>query len=157
MLTAELSDITAHLEPCMKSGCSDAFLLYIYGLCIKQEAPHRALRAFTSAVKEWSIFVCFTRRFPLFWGAWEELLSVTVTRSDLLFVLKHTDDSVIRDLFWIALMNRMNEVGTLFGLHRRLAFLLRCWTVWTAAPRAGGFTASRRPCCSITRAVREEG
>ena len=72
------------------------------------------------------IFVCFTRRFPLFWGAWEELLSVTVTRSDLLFVLKHTDDSVIRDLFWIALMNRMNEVGTLFGLHRRLAFLLRC-------------------------------
>ena len=98
----------------MKSGCSDAFLLYVYGLCIKQEAPHRALRAFTSAVKEWSIFVCFTRRFPLFWGAWEELLSVTVTRSDLLFVLKHTDDSVIRDLFWIALMNRMNEVGTVF-------------------------------------------
>lgn len=153
--TAELSEITTHLEPYMKSGCTDAFLLYMYGLCIKQDAPHRALRAFTSAVKELFFCVGFTSRFPLFWGAWEELLSITVTRSDLQYVRAHTSDSIVRDLFWITLMNRMDEVRFLCGVHYRPVFPSPCLTGSTATPCTGGSTASRRLCCTTTREVRE--
>lgn len=107
----DVSTIIDRLQPYVKDGCSDAFLLFLYGLCVKESDKHQALRCFTTSVRESISVILITHRFPLFWGAWEELLSIVTTRSTLLYVLNNTHESIIRDFFWIALSNRMNEVG----------------------------------------------
>lgn len=151
-LTA-VSVIVDRLQPYVKDGCSDAFLLFLYGLCVKESDKHQALRCFTTSVRECISVIRITCRFPLFWGAWEELLSIVTTRSTLLYVLNNTHDSIIRDFFWIALSNRMNEVGMEACLHTRRACRRAFWTACSASRQRGGSASTSWAHYCTTREV----
>ena len=84
------------------------------GLCFREDDPQQAIRCFVEAVKEYlfiyfCIIIAYPYRFPLFWGCWEELVTLVQSRSSLVYILSSTSNSPIRNLFWMtAIANHRN-------------------------------------------------
>ena len=88
----------------------DSFCNYLLGLCVKTYDVTQSLQLFVKSVKELFTMISVTSSFAFFWGAWMELVSLVKTRSNLLFVLSKTHDTIFRQLFWLAVTNKRKGV-----------------------------------------------